>query len=86
MRSLTHGLDGDVVSAASIGRLLVYAGFGMVLVGSALLADSGLSAGGLPGDFVYSRGRATFYLPIATSMLISVLLTVLFKVIVRWRR
>jgi len=33
--------------------------------------------GRLPGDFVFRRGSFTFYFPLATSILLSVLLTLL---------
>jgi hypothetical protein len=34
--------------------------------------------GRLPGDIVYRRGSFTFYFPIVTSILLSLLLTLLF--------
>ena len=37
----------------------------------------GVPLGRLPGDVVYRRGSATFYLPIATSVLLSIVLTLL---------
>lgn len=59
----------------------------LVLVGLILVA-AGLAAmflprvpwlGRLPGDFVWRRGSFTFYLPLATSLLLSLLLTLLFR-------
>jgi hypothetical protein len=38
----------------------------------------GLPFGRLPGDFVVRRGSFTFYFPLATSVLISLVLTLLF--------
>ena len=53
---------------------------GLVFVGIGLLIMAGLPFGRLPGDIVYRRGNATFYFPLATSILVSIILTVLFAV------
>ena len=58
-----------------MGRLLIV--LGLVLVGVGLLVSSGLPIGRLPGDFVYRRGNVSFYFPLTTSILASVLLTLL---------
>lgn len=56
-------------------RLFVLAG--AVLMGIGLLLWAGFPLGKLPGDFVVRRGPVTFYFPLVTSILISVVLTVL---------
>ena len=51
---------------------------GLVLVGLGLLvmfAGRFTSIGRLPGDIVYRRGNFTFYFPVVTSILLSLLLT-----------
>ncbi len=58
-----------------MGRLLVLIGF--VIVGLGLVMMLGLPIGRLPGDIVVRRGNFTFYLPLATSILVSVVLTLL---------
>jgi hypothetical protein len=58
-----------------LGRLLVAVGLGIVVLGCLVML--GLPLGRLPGDFVVRRGRVSFYLPIATSILLSILLTIL---------
>ena len=50
----------------------------LLLVGIALTAFGRLGLGRLPGDLVYRRGNFTFYFPLATSILVSVVLTLLF--------
>ena len=54
--------------------------FGLVLVAAGLLwpflSKPGL--GRLPGDIVIERENFTFYLPLATSLLISVMLSLIF--------
>jgi hypothetical protein len=38
----------------------------------------GVPFGRLPGDLVVRRGRVSFYFPLATSLVLSILLTILF--------
>ena len=56
---------------------LLVAGIGLLVAGIGLLVILGVPLGRLPGDVVYRRGSATFYLPIATSALLSIVLTLL---------
>jgi hypothetical protein len=51
---------------------------GLVIVGLGLLMMLGMPLGRLPGDFAIRRGNVSFYFPLATSILLSVLLTILF--------
>ena len=64
-----------------MGRLLIV--LGHVLVGGGLLMTWGVPFGRLPGDFSVKRGNVGFYFPLATSNIISVLLTVLLAVLRR---
>ncbi len=57
-----------------MGQFLVLIGLLIVAVGVAIMF--GLPLGRLPGDIVIRRNGFTLYLPIATCILISVLLTV----------
>ena len=59
-----------------MGRLLIL--IGLVLVAIGLLITLGLPIGRLPGDFTVRRGNFTFYFPLATSIVASILLTLLF--------
>ena len=58
-----------------MAKLLVIAG--LVLAGVGLLMMAGFPLGRLPGDFTVRRGSFTFYFPLATSVLVSVALTLL---------
>jgi hypothetical protein len=61
---------------SDIGRLLLVLGGVLVVLGLVLtLAGRVPWLGRLPGDLVYRRGNATFYFPLATSILLSLLLT-----------
>jgi uncharacterized protein HemY len=59
-----------------MAKLLILVG--LVLVALGLVSMSGFPLGRLPGDFVVRRGSFTFYFPLATSILASVILTLLF--------
>ncbi len=61
-----------------IGRLLILVGGLLLLAGIVLTAFGRLGIGRLPGDFVYRRGTFTFYFPLMTSILLSLLLSLLF--------
>jgi Protein of unknown function (DUF2905) len=56
-----------------MGKLLVLAG--AILLGLGLLVMAGFPLFRLPGDFSVRRGPVTFYFPLATSILLSILLT-----------
>ncbi len=56
-----------------MGKLLVLLGLGIAALG--LLVWAGVPFGRLPGDFVVRRGSFSFYVPLATSIVVSILLT-----------
>jgi DUF2905 family protein len=58
-----------------VGKFLVITG--AVLMGLGLVVMAGVPLFRLPGDFVVRRGPVTFYFPLVTSILLSVLLTLL---------
>jgi hypothetical protein len=67
-----------VIGLGGLGRALVGAGVLLALVGLLLLLAErfpALRIGRLPGDFKLGRGDFTFYFPLATSILLGVLLT-----------
>jgi hypothetical protein len=64
-----------------VGVLLVIAGGLLVLSGS--LGDRVPFLGRLPGDIHVQRGNWSFYFPLTTSILVSVVLTLLFTFLSR---
>jgi Protein of unknown function (DUF2905) len=58
-----------------VAKLLIIVG--AALMGLGLLMWAGFPVGRLPGDFVVRKGPVTFYFPLVTSILVSVLLTLL---------
>jgi hypothetical protein len=71
-----------------LGKLLVLLGGTIVIVGLALILVSrtNLPIGRLPGDIVYRGKNTIFYFPLATSLVLSVVLSILLYVIGRMRR
>lgn len=68
----------------SIGRFLVIAGILLAVAGGLLLLAGKIPwIGRLPGDIFIQRKNFTFYFPLATSILLSLLLTLLFWLIGR---
>lgn len=65
----------------AVGKLLVVLGLVVAAVGAAVWL--GLPLGRLPGDLVVRRGAFTFYVPLTTSVLLSVVLTVLLALLRR---
>ncbi|MBI2833100.1 MAG: DUF2905 domain-containing protein [Acidobacteria bacterium] len=64
-----------------MGKVLVAVGLGIAAIG--FLVMLGLPFGRLPGDIVIRRGNFTFYFPIFTSVVVSVLLTLLLMLLRR---
>ena len=64
----------------SMARMLIIFGVVLALVGGLLLLVGKIPfLGRLPGDIVLRRGNWSFYFPLTTSILISVVLTLLFS-------
>jgi len=62
----------------SLGRMLIVLGAVFLLLGGLLVLGGKLPfLGRLPGDIVVRRGNWSFYFPLATSIVVSVLLTLL---------
>jgi hypothetical protein len=63
----------------ALGKLLILFGVFIIIIGILLLLGEKIPwLGRLPGDIVIKRDKFTFYFPIATSILISIILTLLF--------
>jgi Protein of unknown function (DUF2905) len=71
----------------SIGKLLLVFGGVIFLLGLVLLLAGRLNIplGRLPGDMLYRGKNTTFYFPLATSIVLSVLLSLVFYLISRFR-
>jgi cytochrome c biogenesis factor len=66
---------------SNLGRLLVIGGVLLAAVGVVvLLAGKMPFLGRLPGDIVYHKGGTTFYFPLVTCLLLSLILSLLLNV------
>jgi hypothetical protein len=72
---------------SDLGKFLVVAGTVAIVAGLVLmlLARTNIPMGRLPGDMVYRGKNTTFYFPLATSILVSVVLSVVMYLIGRFR-
>jgi hypothetical protein len=59
-------------------KLLIIAGIVLIAVGLAWLAGQRLGLGRLPGDIVIERENVRIYIPLMTSLIVSVVLSLLF--------
>ena len=73
---------------AEMGRILVALGVTLVVIGGIvmLLGRTGVALGRLPGDFLYRGKNTTFYFPLASSILISIVLSIVLFLIGRLKR
>jgi len=67
--------------SGSLGRLLVIFGLLLVVIGAILIFAPKIPLiGRLPGDIVIRRENFTFYFPVATCILLSILLTIFLRI------
>jgi len=63
----------------ALGKLLILLGVFIILIGLLLLIGEKIPwIGRLPGDIIIRKKNFTFYFPLATSIIISIILTLLF--------
>ena len=72
---------------SDLGKMLVVLGVVIVAVGLVLMlaGRANLPLGKLPGDIVYRGKHTTFYFPLATSIILSVVLSFVLWIIGRMR-
>ncbi len=64
-----------------MGKILLLFGGLMVLIGLVLIIAPKIPwLGRLPGDIVIKKDNFTFYFPLATSIILSIILTLLFSI------
>jgi hypothetical protein len=67
-----------------VGRMLVFLGVAIAVLGLLLLVLARLPyLGHLPGDLSFGRGNLRVYVPLATSLLLSLVLTILLNLFAR---
>lgn len=67
----------------NLGKWLIYAGLGLLIMGLLIWCGSkwGISFGKLPGDIHVQKEKFSFHFPIATSIILSIALTILLNLI-----
>ena len=75
-------------SMENIARFLVIGGIVLILIGGGvyLAAKFGIPLGRLPGDIRIEGQNGSFYFPITSSILVSVVLTIVLNVLMRFLR
>jgi hypothetical protein len=69
----------EIIFMQEIGKILMVAGAVLLAVGAALYLLKGIPfLGKLPGDIFIQKKNFAFYFPLATSLLLSLLLTLFF--------
>lgn len=83
----TEFISLTITFVTEIGKMLVFFGVVLAAIGLLLLVlgRTNLPIGRLPGDILYRGKHTTFYFPLATSILLSVVLSVILYLISRVR-
>ncbi len=72
------------MGASTLGRGLMYLGLSLVLIGGlVLLLGRIVDLGNLPGDLLYEGDNVRIYAPLATMIVLSVVLTLLLNLVLR---
>jgi hypothetical protein len=73
---------------SEVGRIIVILGISLIVIGGIvmLFGRAGLPLGRLPGDIVYKGKNTIFYFPLATSILLSIVLSVVMYLVGRFRQ
>ena len=72
---------------SDLGRILIGLGLVLVVAGAVviLIGKTGLPLGRLPGDFTWRGRHTTVYFPLGTCIVISVVLSLVFWLIGKWK-
>ncbi|QAT63404.1 DUF2905 domain-containing protein [Acidilutibacter cellobiosedens] len=62
-----------------MGKALIIMGLVLLIIGGILMLGGKIGLGKLPGDIFIKRGNFTFFFPIVSSIIISLILTILFN-------
>jgi hypothetical protein len=70
----------------SVGKVLILLGGVLVVVGGLWTLGERIGLGRLPGDIVIRGERSTLYFPLATSIVLSILLSLILWLVQGWGR
>jgi hypothetical protein len=68
---------------SNFGKWFIYAGVGLIVIGLLIWLGSkmGIAFGKLPGDVQVQKEKFSFYFPIVTSLIVSLVLTIVINLI-----
>ncbi|SNX52660.1 DUF2905 domain-containing protein [Thermoanaerobacterium sp. RBIITD] len=61
----------------SFGKILIFTGIVLIVVGVLFMFGGKFGIGHLPGDIIYRKGNFTFYFPLMTSIILSLIFTII---------
>jgi hypothetical protein len=67
----------------STGKLILLLGAALLVIGGVIYLVGRLGLGPLPGDIAIRRGNLRIFVPIGTSILLSIILTVVLNLLIR---
>lgn len=73
----------QAMDASGIGRALLVAALVLGVAGGLLVIGSALGLGRLPGDLSFARGNLRVYVPLATSVVVSLVATLVLNLLSR---
>jgi hypothetical protein len=73
------------MDVSSLGKVLVVVGLAVVALGVVLVVGGAAGLGRLPGDFAWRKGNVRVYAPIATCLVLSLVVTLVFAFVNRGR-
>ena len=73
------------MDALQIGKILLIGAVVLAVAGVVFLAGSALGVGRLPGDLSFGKRNVRVYVPIATSVILSIVATIVLNVLFRRR-
>lgn len=65
----------------SLGKLIIFLGVILIIIGGFISFGSKFGLGKLPGDIYIDKGNFKFYFPITTSIIISFIVSIILKII-----
>ncbi|MCM8762395.1 MAG: DUF2905 domain-containing protein [Candidatus Omnitrophica bacterium] len=69
----------------NLAKFLLIAGIFLIIISVLLEKGIKIPFGRLPGDIMIKKENFSFYFPLATSIIISIILTLIFSLMRRWR-
>jgi len=67
----------EVIVLDSLGKMILTFGIALVVIGLLMIIGGKFGLGKLPGDIFIRRGNVTFFFPIVTCIIISIILSLI---------